>query len=151
MFFSGFLLHYGCLVNGVVLGCASGGGFRWRAIMGMLSGTLRHDLRHARHFQGRTYRGNDHVGIFMLQALIPGNRRDETRVQVAIEVERVTNDWIRPAAGRAASGHRDWALLDPRRIAGTATSDLLRTLPGLFHLTNLNSITSIIRSGLKPG
>ncbi len=117
----------------------------------MLNSTFRHNLRQVKQFQGRTYLGNDHVGIYMLQALIPFSRREKTRFQVAIEVERHTNNWIRPVAARAASGHRNWSLLDPTRIAGIATTDLLRTLPGLFHMTSLSNITTIIRSGLKPG
>ncbi len=132
------------------MGGYSGGWFKWRDLMGMLNGSIRHDLRPAKNFQRQTYYGTDHVGIYMLQAMIPGNFREKTRFQVAIEVDSLTGEWLRPAAGRAASGQSDWGLLNPSRIAGAATGDLLKTLPGLFNLTSLSNITSIIKYGLKP-
>ena len=90
------------------------------------------------------------MGIYMLQAMIPMDRA-KTRFQAAIEIDYVTGQWFRPIAGRAAASHDDWALIDPTRVAGIATAGLLRTLPGLFHITSLANISQIIRSGLKPG
>ncbi len=131
--FSGFLRHYGCIRKGG-LSCDSGGWFLWRDLMQLLSGNGYTRCHHAECFRTRKYWGNNHVGIYMMRAMIPMDRAT-TRFQVLIEIDHETGEWIRPAAGRACSGHADWALLDPARIAGNATPDLLRTLPGLFHIT----------------
>ncbi len=90
------------------------------------------------------------MGIYMLKAMVPTDRQ-KTRFQAAIEIDHRTGRWIRPVAGRAASGHADWALLDPLREAGVVTGGLLNTFPGLFHLTPLTNVSLIIKNGLKPG
>ncbi len=115
----------------------------------LLGGNLRSYWSYAEHFKKKTF-GNDHMGMYMLQSMIadPGQK---TRFQIKVEVDYITSQWIRPRAGRAASGHDNWALLDPNRIAGVATTEALRNLPGLFHVTPMHNVANIIQHGLRPG
>jgi hypothetical protein len=83
--------------------------------------------------------------------MIPQGRWDKVRFQVTIEIDYKTERWIRPSDSRAASGHTNWCLLDPSRIAGAATQGLIRYCPGIFHMTKLSKVSLILRDGLMPG
>ncbi len=70
---------------------------------------------------------------------------------MTIEVEHGTGKYLRPLALRSCSGQKNWKQLDPLRFAAVATPALLALLPGLFHITTIANIASIVAHGLKPG
>ena len=89
--------------------------------------------------------------MLMLHALIPKRRYDKTRFQITVEVDGGSDTILRPHAIRAASGHSDFDYLDPVRVASVANDALLQAVPGMFHMTTVDRVRSIIQQGLLPG
>ena len=90
----------------------------------------------------------------IVQALPPTREREKVRYQILMEgVEMSTGavDMKRIYAIRAASGHQEWSLLDPQRIAATIQKNMLSEMAGYFHCTTYGAIDGIMKHGLLPG
>ena len=113
----------------------------------------RHALtsQRAREFHSINHPRGSSVPVFVLQSLVPASAFDNVRWQLVIEVEYDTGKYLHPLAVRACSGQKNWKQLDPLRFAAVATPALISLLPGLFHITTIDNIASIVAHGLKPG
>ena len=85
------------------------------------------------------------------QALPASREREKVRLMESVETGTGAVDMKRVYAIRAASGHKEWSILDPQRIAATIQTNMLSEMVGYFHCTTYDAIEGIMKHGLLPG
>jgi len=160
------LRHLGC-IYGQFLGCDSGGWYHLDHIAQILHCyvtedelaskgwrpnwviELRSKLAGRRLLEGMTV---DAWLIVLLHAMKPESHQPP-RYQLVLEKgwDQGNNVFARPYAVRAASGHSSIDILDPERIAATVPQGISSYVSGIFHITEINNLSSIFRHGLHPG
>ncbi len=151
-FFSAFLRHWGCTSKGRE-SCDSGGWFICEDIYKMLTwepNRTKHCCHRAHEFHQVQHPSDGNVAIMVMRSLIPAGIFERTRFQLVVEVDHDTNHYLCPLAIRACSGQKNIMQLDPLRFAAVASDELIALLPGLFHLTPLSNVNSIVAGGLQP-
>ena len=90
----------------------------------------------------------------IIQALPVGHPKHKVRFQYLLEGVENEGGVITTAriyAIRAASGHKEWSILDPKRIASVVKPQMLKEMAGFFHFTTTDAIDGILKKGLVPG
>jgi hypothetical protein len=72
------------------------------------------------------------------------------RYQVILEKEpeQEPNEYLRPYAVRAVSGHSSINILDPERIATKVPEGISSHISGIFHVTEMFNLSGIFERGL---
>ena len=79
---------------------------------------------------------------------------EKVRYQFLMEgVEKSTGavDVKRVYAIRAVSGHREWSILNPIRIAVAIQKSMQSEMAGCFHCATYDALDGIMKHGLLPG
>ena len=89
----------------------------------------------------------------IIQALPVDHPKHKVRFQYLLEgTENGDGEYVtaRIYANQAASGHKEWSILDPKRIASVVKPQMIKEMAGFFHFTTIGAIDGILKKGLMP-
>jgi hypothetical protein len=150
------LRHQGC-THGYHLASDSGGWYRWKSILDEIQNARTTsqwaiEVRaQAKEIYRTEYYSEKELSTAVYFSMFTLSEEQKVRFQSVWEQTPGNSRYLRLWAARAVASHTKMSIRDPTRFAAKASTALKGAISGIFHMTDIANIPSILKKGLTPG